>query len=94
MRRNNWLLFVAVAGIVVAIVVFVVAMREPMPQTAGTAPSVITGTTQGEPITAPAPGADPREVEASAAAGRGARGSGIEGLSSGGVTTDPPSGGK
>lgn len=92
MRKNAWLLFIAVTGIVVGLVIFVVAMREPLPETAGTAPSVVTDTVQGEPITAPPPGMEPREVEASGSAARAARGSGIEGVPSSGITTDPPSG--
>ena len=94
MSRTSWLVFAAVAAIVVVIAIFAVASRAPVPETAGTAPSVITGSTgeEAKPVTAPPPGAEPREVDASAGAARAARGSGIEGVTSGGTTTAPPGG--
>lgn len=94
MRRSGWLVFAAVAAIVAIIAIFAVVSRAPVPETAGTAPSVVTDSTGNEarPVTTPPPGAEPREVESSAGAARGARGSGIEGVTSGGTTTAPPSG--
>ena len=94
MGRTGWLVFAAVAVIVVVIAIFAVVARAPVPETAGTAPSVVTDSAgkEARPVTTPPPGAEPREVEASSGAARGARGSGIEGVTSGGTTTAPPSG--
>lgn len=94
MRRSGWLIFAAAAAIVAVIAIFAVVSRAPVPETAGTAPSVVTDSAGSEarPVTTPPPGAEPREVESSAGAARGARGSGIEGVTSGGTTTAPPRG--
>lgn len=91
MSRTSWLVFAAVAVIVAVIAIFSVVSRAPVPEHAGTAPSIVTNSTGDEArqVTAPPPGAEPREVDASAGA---ARGSGIEGMSSGGTTTAPPGG--
>lgn len=94
MSRTSWLVFAAVAAIVAVIAIFAVASRAPVPETAGTAPSVVTDSTGDEAraVTTPPPNAEPREVGSSANAARSARGSGIEGVTSGGTTSDPPSG--
>jgi hypothetical protein len=94
MSRTNWLVFAAVAVVVGLIAMFAVISRAPVPENAGTAPSVITGNTgsEAEPVTAPPPGTEPREVDSSANAARAARGSGIEGMTSGGTTSAPPGG--
>ena len=91
MRTPAWLVFLAVAALGVLIAIVAVAWREPVPNR-GTAPSVITGSTT-DPAQAPSTSAvPPREVDSSASAARAARGSGIEGVPSSGITTEPPSG--
>lgn len=93
MKMPRWMLFAATFAIAGLIVFFAVVSRAPVPQTQGTAPSVITNSTgaEAQPIAAPPANQDAREVEASGAAARSARGSGIEGVTSAGSTTAPAS---
>lgn len=82
-----WLAVAVAIGVVIA--VLVVVPRATVPFDKGTAPSVVTGS-GSEAKPAPSGGPPPREVEASGTGGRGARGSGIEGVASGGTTHSPP----
>lgn len=91
MTRPSWLIFAAVAIAVIAVVSIVVISRAPVPERQGTAPSVITNTTGAEAQPVGTPGAQPpREVDSNVGSGRAARGSGVEGVPSGGVTIDAP----
>ena len=89
------LLFIVIAAITAVIVTVAVVSRAPVPENAGTAPSVVNNTTgaEAQPVTAPPPGAEPRDgPEASATAARVERGSGVEGVTSAGSTEAPPGG--
>jgi hypothetical protein len=92
---KNWLIWLLVAAAIsMAAAALIVITRAPLPVHEGTAPSVVTGSVGAEAERLREPGtADPRNATASGTAGRGARGSGIEGVTSGGTTTAPPGGG-
>lgn len=93
MRYPYWLLFAAAAAITVLVAIFVVVWREPIPAQQGTAPSVITGTagSEAQPLSGSTAQQDPRQVPSGTSAARAERGSGVEGVTSGGTTLDPPS---
>ena len=93
MRKPVWLISLAIAVIVGLIVTLIVVSRAPVPVKEGTAPSVVTRSTgeEAQPLSS-APPQEPREAIPSGSSGRAARGSGVEGVTSGGVTVDPPSG--
>lgn len=89
-----WLFwFFIAAAVAIAIAALIVITRAPLPLHEGTAPSVITGTVgaEAEPLREPGT-ADPRNTIESGTAARAARGSGIEGVTSGGTTHAPPGG--
>jgi hypothetical protein len=93
-RARWWLLwFVVAAAIAIAVAALIVITRAPLPVHEGTAPSVVTDTVGGEAERLREPGtADPRDATESSTAARAARGSGIEGVTSGGTTHPAPSG--
>jgi hypothetical protein len=93
-RPRWWLLwFFATAVVAIAVAALIVITRAPLPVHEGTAPSVITGTAGAETELLREPGtADPRDAIESSTAARAARGSGIEGVTSGGTTQAPPGG--
>jgi hypothetical protein len=93
LARPRWWLFwfIAAAGVAIAVAALIVITRAPLPLHEGTAPSVVTGTVgeEAEPLRKPGT-ADPRDAIESSTAARAARGSGIEGVTSGGTTHVPP----
>jgi hypothetical protein len=91
-RSRWWLLWLFVAAAVaVAVATLITITRAPLPVHQGTAPSVITGTVGDETEPLRKPGTvDPREATQSSTAARAARGSGIEGVTSGGTTYAAP----
>ena len=89
MTRFPLIALIAAALLGVLIALFVVFPRAPVPEQQGTAPSVVTNSTGAEAQSL-GTGADPREREASGNTSRAARGSGIEGVTSGGTTHDSP----
>lgn len=94
-RSRWWLLwFMVAAAVSVAVAALIVITRAPLPVHEGTAPSVITGNVgaEAEPLRQPGT-ADPRKVTGSSTAARAARGSGVEGVTSGGTTQAAPGGG-
>lgn len=93
MRYPYWLLFAASAVLALLVGIFVVVWREPVPERQGTAPSVVTGDTRSEaqPLPDSTAQQDPRQVPSGGYGARAARGSGVEGVTSGGAVLDPPS---
>jgi heme A synthase len=93
-RSRWWLLwFVVAAAVAIAVAALITITRAPLPVHEGTAPSVITGTVgaEAEPLRQPGT-AEPRDATESSTAARAARGSGVEGVTSGGTTHAPPGG--
>lgn len=78
------------ATLLVAAVVII--SRAPVAERQGTAPSVVTNSAgaEAQSLRGVGPAPDPRQVDAGSNSGRAARGSGVEGVNSGGVTTEPP----
>jgi heme A synthase len=94
-RPRWWLLwFFVAAAVAIAVAALITITRAPLPVHEGTAPSVVTDTVgaEAEPLRQPGT-VDPRETTQSSTGGRAARGSGIEGVTSGGTTHAPPGGG-
>ena len=93
MRYPYWLLFAAAAVFALLVGIFVVVWHEPIPAHQGTAPSVVTGTAGGEaqPLSGSTAQRDLRQVPSGGYGARAPRGSGVEGVTSGGATLDPPS---
>ena len=93
MRDPYWLLFAAAAVLTLLVGIFVVVWHEPVPEQRGTAPSVVTGSTgsEAQPPSGSTAQQDPRQVPSGGYGARAARGSGVEGVTSGGATLDPPS---
>lgn len=94
MRRPAWLTFIVAAAVGIVVALVAVISRAPMPERQGTAPSVITDRTgaEAQPLGPPGTNREPREVDTSSNSGRAARGSGVEGVTSGNTTIDAPSG--
>lgn len=93
MRYPYWLLFAAAAVFALLVGIFIVVWHEPIPEQQGTAPSVVTGTagSEAQPLSGSTAQQEPRQVPSGTSAARAERGSGVEGVTSGGTTLDPPS---
>ena len=92
-RNHPYLLAALIAGVIAMVALFLTVLREPIPERHGTAPSVVQGTAGTDTPAVPAARGDPRDGPAAVEGGaRAARGSGIEGVPSSGVTLDPPNG--
>ena len=89
MTRSHLILLITAAVIGVVFAVLLVLPGAPVPEREGTAPSVVTNSTGAEAQPVGSTGAT-REVEASGNTSRAARGSGVEGVTSGGTTHDSP----
>lgn len=93
-RPRWWLLwFFAAAAVAIAVAALITITRAPLPVHEGTAPSVVTGSVGAEAEPLRQPGTiDPRDATESGTGARAARGSGVEGVTSGGTTQAAPDG--